>query len=151
MENIIKELSSLDSIIKIFGIIISIFGVIIPLYKFLSEKNLKQKDLRFKTYHSLIKDLVEPEKGKTYTMLDRQIAICFELRKFPEYFEVTKRILKGLYINWENDRIREEIKCTLKYIEIYNKTFFALLRVFGLNFICKLIINTLMKLYCNSL
>lgn len=44
-----------DLLIKLLGIIISFFGVIVPLYKFITEKNLSQKDLRFKTYHQLIK------------------------------------------------------------------------------------------------
>lgn len=141
MENVINELSSLDSIIKLLGIIISLFGIVIPLYKFLVEKKLKQKDLRFNTYHSLIQNLVEPKEGKDYIMLDKQIAICFELRNFPEYFEVTQRILKGLYEIWNKDRIRNEIIYTLKYIKIYNYPLFVLLRAYGLGFICLPIIK----------
>lgn len=64
-------------------------------------------------------------------MLDRQIATCFELRNFPEYFEVTKRILSDLYLQWNKDdrnkRIVKEIKYTLKYITIYNCSFFVFL------------------------
>lgn len=149
MENIIKELLSSDYIIKVFGIIISLFGIIIPLYKFISEKNLKQKDLRFKTYHLLIKDLVEPDKETGKIMLDRQIATCFELRNFPEYFELTKRILNDLNLQWDkndrNKRIINEIKYTLKYITIYNCFFFVLLRAIGLGFICKIIIRIKIK------
>jgi len=149
MENIIKELLSSDYIIKVFGIIISLFGIIIPLYKFISEKNLKQKDLRFKTYHLLIKDLVEPDKETGKIMLDRQIATCFELRNFPEYFELTKRILNDLNLQWDKDdrnkRIINEIKYTLKYITIYNCFFFVLLRAIGLGFICKIIIRIKIK------
>lgn len=149
MENIIKELLSSDYIIKVFGIIISLFGIIIPLYKFISEKNLKQKDLRFKTYHLLIKDLVEPDKETGKIMLDRQIATCFELRNFPEYFELTKRILNDLNLQWDKDdrnkRIINEIKYTLKYITIYNCFFFVLLRTIGLGFICKIIIRIKIK------
>lgn len=149
MENIIKELLSSDYIIKVFGIIISLFGIIIPLYKFISEKNLKQKDLRFKTYHLLIKDLVEPDKETGKIMLDRQIATCFELRNFPEYFELTKRILSDLNLQWDKDdrnkRIINEIKYTLKYITIYNCFFFVLLRAIGLGFISKIIIRIKIK------
>lgn len=144
-----KELLSLDNIIKVFGIIISLFGIVIPLYKFISEKNLKQKDLRFKTYHLLIKDFVEPDKETGKIMLDRQIATCFELRNFPEYFEVTKRILSDLYLQWNKDdrnkRIVKEIKYTLKYITIYNCSFFVFFRAIGLGFICKFIIRIKIK------
>lgn len=144
-----KELLSLDNIIKVSSIIIPLFGIVIPLYKFISEKNLKQKDLRFKTYHLLIKDFVEPDKETGKIMLDRQIATCFELRNFPEYFELTKRILSDLYFQWNKDdrnkRIVKEIKYTLKYITIYNCSFFVFLRAIGLGFICKLIIRIKIK------
>ena len=49
------EFTNSDLLIKLLGIFISFFGVIVPLYKFITEKNLSQRDLRFKTYHLLIK------------------------------------------------------------------------------------------------
>jgi len=59
--------------------------------------------------YTMIKSLVEPELqeenvidektgqicNKYGKMVDRQVATVFELRNFPEYFEVTKRILYG--------------------------------------------------------
>ena len=100
------EFTNSDLLIKLLGIFISFFGVIVPLYKFITEKNLSQRDLRFKTYHLLIKQLVEPEEGKDRIMLDRQIATCFELRNFPEYFEITKRILTDLKTQWAQAKWR---------------------------------------------
>ncbi|MEJ8747621.1 MULTISPECIES: hypothetical protein [Phocaeicola] len=142
-----------EFLLKIAGLIITLLGIIVPMYKFISEKNLKQRDLRFNTYHLLIKDLVEPDKETGKIMLDRQIATCFELRHFPEYFELTRRILCDLYSQWgqdtRNERILKEIKYTLKYIKIYNYTFFIFLRAFGFDFICKPIVNTLIKSYYN--
>ena len=134
-----------DIFIKLLGILISFFGVIVPLYKFITEKNLSQRDLRFKTYHLLIKQLVEPEDGKDGIMLDRQVATCFELRNFPEYFEITKRILTDLKAQWEKDplnkRIITEIDYTIKYIEIYNSGCLFIFQVLGLKIINKQIAN----------
>ncbi|MFS2921451.1 MULTISPECIES: hypothetical protein [Bacteroides] len=130
-----------DLFIKLLGVFISFFGVIVPLYKFITEKNLSQRDLRFKTYHQLIKQLVEPEDGKDHIMLDRQIATCFELRNFPEYFEITKRILSDLKVKWEQDprnkRITSEIDHTIKYIETYNKGYLFIFQILGLKIINK--------------
>lgn len=130
-----------DLFIKLLGVIISFFGVVVPLYKFITEKNLSQRDLRFKTYHQLIKQLVEPEDGKDHIMLDRQIATCFELRNFPEYFEITKRILSDLKVQWEQDsrnkRITVEIDHTIKYIETYNNGYLFIFQILGLEIVNK--------------
>ncbi len=77
------------------------------------------KDRRFITYHKLIKELVEGENQKNPLKLDRQIAVIYELRNFPNYFEVSKRILLGLrdYWNGHNKRIDKEINLTIEYID----------------------------------
>jgi len=53
-------------------------------------------------------------------MLDCQIAAVFELRSFPEYFDVTGRILKGLIEEWSEkkdvDRLIREMRSTVELI-----------------------------------
>ena len=74
-------------------------------------------------------------------MLDRQIATCFELRNFPEYFEITKRILSDLKVQWEQDsrnkRITVEIDHTIKYIETYNNGYLFIFQILGLEIVNK--------------
>lgn len=79
------------------------------------------KDKRFETYHQLIKELVDEQVNPDKKIkLDRQIAIVFELRNFPSYFEVSKRILKGLRDQWKDiqgvKRVIEEIDISLCYM-----------------------------------
>ncbi len=84
-------------------------------YKF--QKHLR--DQRFTTYHDLLDQLVNEQRyPDRHIKLDRQVAIIFELRNFPEYFEVSKRILKGLKEDWSegNKRAIEEINLTLDYM-----------------------------------
>lgn len=128
------------------GIVVAIIAFIIPIYKYLFDRKLQSQDTRFKIYHGLIRNLVEPdfqdgptsnnapnmqhvEKGKK---VDRLVAIVFELRNFPEYFEVTERILNGLKLQWENDPcnrpIIKEMQYTLSYITTYQKGVFRFLR-----------------------
>ena len=128
------------------GIVVAIIAFIIPIYKYLFDRKLQSQDTRFKIYHGLIRNLVEPdfqdgptsnnapnmqhvEKGKK---VDRLVAIVFELRNFPEYFEVTERILNGLKLQWENDPcnrpIINEMQYTLSYITTYQKGVFRFLR-----------------------
>ena len=91
------------------GLIYVAFTGFWAIYKF--RQSLRDK--RFKIYHDLLKQLVDEAVPK----LDRQIAVIFELRHFPDYYEVSKRILKGLKVSWkDNHRITNEIDITLDYM-----------------------------------
>lgn len=78
-----------------------------------------QKEWNFKNYHSLIKKLNQSDTPGEAIKLYRQIAIVYELRKYPRYFPVTKRILKG----WLGSRSEEhknlynEMELTINYID----------------------------------
>jgi hypothetical protein len=112
----------------ILGIVVAIFLAIIPaIWSFIRYLNLKNRQLqfeRFKIYHQLIKDLVKPEATGDSMILDRQIAIVFELRHFPDYFELTLRILQGLKRHWSTGtghlqfkRLLDEMKRTIKFVQ----------------------------------
>ncbi len=120
MEEIAKSIW--DFIIKhpleIGGFVLAFFSLMLPIYHYLGQKRLEEKDKRFKNYHELIEKLAG---ANGQTMLDRQIAIVFELRNYPEYFEVTRRILEGLLEHWlpvgdPVKRLLNEINITLTFI-----------------------------------
>jgi hypothetical protein len=70
---------------------------------------------RFQTYHEVIKWIVDPDKTPRR---DRQTAAIYELRNFPKYFNVSKRILKGLRDEWAAEKkIPEEIDLAISYME----------------------------------
>jgi len=107
----------IDNWDKILGVLIAYFSLVLPIYKFLQDKRKEERNKRFENYHKLIDELVGGQPGRQ-VMLDRQIAIIFELRHFKEYFPVTSRILTGLKTTWanSNQRLLEEIALTEKYI-----------------------------------
>lgn len=114
VENIITFLNNYNGAITI---IIFVMGII---WSFLKFKEYL-RDRRFGLYHKLIKELVEPENSEKLLKLDRQIAIIYELRNFPEYYEVSKRILIGLKEAWREsglDRIIQEIDISIKWMSI---------------------------------
>lgn len=125
--------------IELLGLLIAILTFFIPIYGFLSQKREEQRDKRFITYHQLIADLVDPPGNK----LDRQIATIFELRNFPNYFDLTKRIVTDLRTQWSqpprdlndprNSRLLTELDLALKHIEKKSKWFNKVLyKVFGI-------------------
>ena len=88
-------------------------------FQFLSVRKRESREREFDKYHRLIEHLVSPgEKGQVF--LDRQIAVVFELRHFPRYYECTERILQGLKRSWRaedaNQRLITEIDLTLSFI-----------------------------------
>lgn len=143
-----------ENLIEIVSIILAFFSLVVPIYRYLIDKGLQNRDKRFKTYHELIKKLVQAElvetnpvkvinntpgkeeyqviEGNRYdTMEDRQIATIFEFRNFPEYFEVTQRILTYFQNQeeWKKyPRIISEIKYTLTYIDKYQSCWQRFLR-----------------------
>jgi hypothetical protein len=91
--------------------------------------NEQRRDKRFKTYHKLIDWLVnEQAQPDRVIKLDRQIAVVYELRNFPKYFDVSKRILIGLSNSWKNGdkRILTEIELSVAYMnKSWVKRFFS--------------------------
>lgn len=74
-------------------------ALIVSTLKFFQFINIKRKDAKqrdYENYHKLIKDLNQSDTPGEDIKLYRQVAIVYELRNFPRYFQVTKRILS----NW---------------------------------------------------
>ncbi|MBA6262190.1 MAG: hypothetical protein V7780_06895 [Colwellia sp.] len=91
------------------AIIIALIPITWGIIQYLFGKRLELKQQRFVIYHDLIKLLVQREDPKQPIMMDRQIAIIFELRNFKDYYPVTLRILTGLKKSWENYKPEEKI------------------------------------------
>ena len=122
--NIVKELIEKADILSIIAaVLISIIPVLIAVLKNLRLREMELRHERFKIYHELIRQLVEPN-ATGHAFIDRQIAITFELRSFGEYQELTDRILRGLEEAWSknpnNERLVKEIQLTLKHINSTN-------------------------------
>jgi hypothetical protein len=102
-------------------------------YQFLSVRKRESRQKEFDQYHLLIERLVAPSQARQGIFLDQQIAVVFELRNFPQYFELTERMLEGLETEWvrtpgwENyNRLIQEIGLTLRYIKMYRRKFWGL-------------------------
>lgn len=110
LSNILISLNNYSDVITTISIIVGGFWAVIKFREHI-------KDKRFKTYHELIDELVnEQRQADRKIKLDRQIAIIYELRNFPRYFDVSIRILEGLKQDWDNERILKEIELSLDYM-----------------------------------
>ena len=111
-------------------LIIAIPPVVWVVWQYFALKRREMRSERFNVYHDLIKQLVEQEEKDRPKKLDRQLAVVFELRRFPEYYEPSLRILKGLRQAWgqqaqRTDRgnpLMDEMDATIEKIEKSSKT-----------------------------
>ncbi len=118
MEKVAIIISYVNDHISAISLFFVIIGGIFAWIKFREYV----KDKRFITYHKLVDQLVDKDSHQSKNlMLDRQIAIIYELRNFPRYYEVTQRILEGLISEepWRsgNQRLIKEVNLTLDYIK----------------------------------
>jgi len=106
--------------------------------QFILSRRSELRSREFEHYHLLIKELVSPDSETKSTWIDRQVAVVFELRHFPRYYEPTVRILSGLKEQWSanpqsasSTRLFKEIEFTIEYIQRKNKTISSKLRKIG--------------------
>ncbi|MDF9756748.1 hypothetical protein [Pseudomonas hunanensis] len=98
----------------------------LALYHYISIKKSEEAARRFTTYHKMIQDLNIGEDGEAQ-YIDRQMAIVYEMRNFPEYYPATLRLLKRSLPRWRltamssnplsPNLLAEEASLTIKYIE----------------------------------
>lgn len=110
----------------ILGLFVAVLPVLWAIWSYFVLKRKELRSERFRIYHLLIKQLVQPDEGTDKMWLDRQLAIVFEFRRFPEYFEPSLRILKGLRKSWAKQaeeknvdygRLFDEMDVTIPEIE----------------------------------
>lgn len=81
------------------GFALALITAASALYHYLTIKKSEDAARRFTSYHNMIRDLnVGEDGGAPY--LDKQVAIVFEMRNFPEYYPATLRILKRSIKRW---------------------------------------------------
>jgi hypothetical protein len=109
------------------GFLLALLPLLWAAFTYISLKRAEQKQRRFENYHKLVQQLVERENPEKPKMLDRQLAVVFELGKYKEYRQPTLRILKGLKDSWSStdygpegkkERLLEQIDETIVSIEV---------------------------------
>jgi len=119
IESFYKSHEGVVQLIVVFIALVTVYIAIIqPIVNFTRAQNIANRDKRFEIYHKLI-DIFAGAGGAA--MLDRQIAIAFELRRFRDYYPVTIRILTDWKRVHQNSpapmtRLMEEMDLTIKFI-----------------------------------
>ncbi len=103
-------------IVALIAAIPAILALGVPAWRYVSDHRESHRQKRFENYHQLVAELVAGRPGQAAPKLDSQIAIVFELRNYPEYRDLSQRLLQGLQNDWpeskENARLHDEMRLT---------------------------------------
>lgn len=116
----------------IIGVVVTITVGLVGLFHYLSIKRAEERGRNYDRYHKLLEDLNISPLGDA-PFIDRQLAVVFEMRNFPEYYPVSLRILKRSLPRWKSlldetvktapifniavNTLYDEAVLTIKYIE----------------------------------
>jgi hypothetical protein len=103
------------------AVALALIPLVVAAFVHLAQRKAELRFKRFEIYHELIRRLVEPDRPDAEMRVSRQMATVFELRNFPEYAEVSARILRGLLETWLPEKphlrpLKEEIKGTIQLL-----------------------------------
>ena len=82
------------------GFILALTTAASALYHYISIKRSEERARRFSSYHQLVEALNGNGAGGA-PYIDRQIAVVYEMRNFPEYYPVTLRVLRRSLERWK--------------------------------------------------
>lgn len=91
-------------------------------FRYVSLRRDELKNQRYEKYHTLLLKISRGVDSQGLLKLVSQRAFIYELRHFPEYGDLTKRLLESLLSEWKEDPDRNakltlEIQDTMKSLK----------------------------------
>lgn len=115
----VLNMNNIGTVATILAFVISIVVLAFSAYRYVTIRRDELKDKRYGKYHQLIRDISTGSDGAGRLKLASQRAYIYELRHFPEYRVLTRRVLASLIEEWGGDTdnksniLRFEIQETL--------------------------------------
>lgn len=115
----VLNMNNIGTVATILAFVLSIIVLALSAYRYVTIRRDELKDRRYGKYHQLIRDISTGSDGAGLLKLASQRAYLYELRHFPEYRALTRRVLLSLVEDWgrETDNkstiLRFEIQETL--------------------------------------
>lgn len=108
---------------EFLAIIISFLTIIVPFIQYLKTKSTEQSQRNQESFHEKMIKKLTNQKGEIG--LEEQVAVIFDLRNYPQYYSVTKRMLHACIVRWKLEREKNphfdslilEATETLRYLD----------------------------------
>ena len=108
--------------VTVFTFIVSLAVLAFSAFRYVSIRREELRNNRYERYHKLLRDISKGYDFEGPLKLVSQRAFIFELRHFPEYSPLTRRLLESLLNEWKetpekNAILALEIQDTIRSLE----------------------------------
>lgn len=117
-----QHLNEIGVVLTVLSFVLSIAVLAFSAFRYVSVRRSEQKSQRYEQYHSLLLKISRGVDSQGPLKLVSQRAFIYELRHFPEYGNLTKRLLESLLTEWvedsdKNEKLSFEIRDTIKSLK----------------------------------
>jgi hypothetical protein len=98
---LIKYGNDIVVLLTVIGFVVSVAVLGFSAFRYVSVRRDELTNIRYQKYHQLIRVIGKGEDAEGSMKLVSQRAFIYELRHFPEYSELTIRLLEGLVGEWK--------------------------------------------------
>lgn len=119
---VIQNLDVIGVTFTVFAFLLSIAALAFSAYRYVTVRRDELRNQRYEQYHTLLMKVGRGTDDQGPMKLVSQRAFIYELRHFPEYCALTKRILESLLSDWKKDPDKNailsfEIQDTIKALK----------------------------------
>lgn len=112
-------LNDIGVVFTVFAFVLSVMVLSFSAFRYVSVRRDELRNARYEKYHSLLLKISRGADSEGSLKLVSQRAFIYELRHFPEYGTLTKRLLESLLSEWNEDpkkssKLALEIKDTIR-------------------------------------
>ncbi len=117
-----QNLNEIGVAFTVLAFLLSIAVLAFSAYRYVTVRRDELRNQRYEQYHSLLMKASRGTDDQGPMKLVSQRAFIYELRHFPEYGALTKRLLESLLSDWKKDPDKNailsfEIQDTIKALE----------------------------------
>jgi len=112
---------AIGAVFTVLAFLLSFAGMSFAAYRYVQLRREEHRTIRYNEYHKLLSLISKGQDADGTLKSVSQIALIYELRHFPEYRELTKRLMLQLVSEWGGDAnyvlLRDEVASTLKVLD----------------------------------
>lgn len=115
---------AIGAVFTVLAFLLSFAGMSFAAYRYVQLRREEHRTIRYGEYHRLLSLISKGQDADGPLKSVSQLALIYELRHFPEYRELTKRLLEQLENEWDGDAnfnlLSKEVAGSLKALDSHS-------------------------------
>lgn len=111
------NLENLVAYATVGAFLLSFGSIAFSARRYITQREKEQRSERFRTYHGIVEVIGSGKSSSEIMPLTSQIAYIYELQNYPEYAELTEKILGILRDQWKEGERDEKYKLLQEVID----------------------------------